>query len=384
MQKIYNDHYKKYDMSTIKNYFSYIVWIFTVTILFMACGHDEKGSADKDPAAKDHAPASPYTIGEVAEGRLGSTANLPGVLKPFEMVDIYPKVNGFIQAIPVDRGSEVHKGQLLVRLEAPEIEQQYYSAKSKYLQVYALFLASKDDYDRLEVANKMPGTVSAHDLELARAKMMADSASTQGEIANYKALEATKDYLAVTAPFDGVITERNVHPGALVGPAQKAEDKPMLVLEQQNKLRLVIDVPEVYSNQLSGRSTIRFQVSTLPGKTFEGIISRSAGSLNMKYRSEAIEVDVNNSDRLLKPGMYAEVELPVSRSTNSLIVPMSAIVTSQEKRYVIRVRDEKAHWIDITEGNTRNDSAEIFGDLHLHDKIIVNATDEIRDGSSIR
>jgi membrane fusion protein (multidrug efflux system) len=157
----------------------------------------------------------------------------------------------------------------------------------------------------------------------------------------------------------------------------------MLVLEQQNKLRLVIDVPEVYSNQLSGRSLIRFQVGTLPGKSFGGTISRSAGSLNMKYRSEAIEVDVDNSDRLLKPGMYAEVELPVSRSTNSLIVPLSAVVTSQEKRYVIRVQDNKANWVNITEGNTRHDSTVVFGDLHPNDRVILNATDEIKDGSSI-
>jgi membrane fusion protein (multidrug efflux system) len=376
-------------MQTIKNILFVFLTILFAAVLLMACGRNAAASADKDPAAKDSSikdpsPGSQYIVGEVTEGRLGSTADLPGVLKPFEMVDIYPKVNGFIREIPVDRGSQVHKGELLVRLEAPEIEQQYYSAKAKYLQVYALYLASKDDYDRLVVANRMPGTVSAHDLELARAKMIADSASTQGEIANYKALEATKDYLTVTAPFDGVITERNVHPGALVGPAQKEEDKPMLVLQQENKLRLVIDVPEVYSNQLSGHSLIRFRVSTLPGKNFQGIISRSAGSLNMKYRSEAIEVDVNNTERLLKPGMYAEVELPVTRNTNSLIVPGSAVVTSQEKRYVIRVQDDKAHWVDITEGNSRNDSIEIFGELRLHDKIIINANDEIKDGASIK
>jgi membrane fusion protein, multidrug efflux system len=376
-------------MQTIKNILFVFLTIIFAAVLLMACGRNAAASADKDPAAKessvkDPSPGSRYIVREVTEGRLGSTADLPGVLKPFEMVDIYPKVNGFIREIPVDRGSQVHKGELLVRLEAPEIEQQYYSAKSKYLQVYALYLASKDDYDRLVVANRMPGTVSAHDLELARAKMIADSASTQGEIANYKALEATKDYLTVTAPFDGVITERNVHPGALVGPAQKEEDKPMLVLQQENKLRLVIDVPEVYSNQLSGHSLIRFRVSTLPGKNFQGTISRSAGSLNMKYRSEAIEVDVNNTERLLKPGMYAEVELPVTRNTNSLIVPGSAVVTSQEKRYVIRVQDDKAHWVDITEGNSRNDSIEIFGELRLHDKVIINANDEIKEGASIK
>ncbi len=365
-----------------------IILCAMLAIFFMACGHDDppadKGPAAKDVAASDPAPGSQYVLGEVTEGKLGATADLPAVLKPFEMVDIYPKVNGFIREIPVDRGSEVRKGQLLVRLEAPEIEQQYYSARAKYLQVYALYLASKDDDDRLQVANRMPGTVSAHDLELARAKMMADSASAQGEIANYKALEATRDYLNVRAPFDGVITERNVHPGALVGPAQKEEDKPMLVLEQQNKLRLVIDVPEVYSNQLSGRSIVRFRVSTLPGRNFEGAISRSAGSLSTKYRSEAIEVDVNNTDRLLKPGMYAEVELPVSRSTNSLIVPGSAIVTSQEKRYVIRANNSVAHWVDVTEGNSRNDSTEVFGDLRPRDRIVVNATDEIKDGANLQ
>src|ERR1700761_7805423 len=106
----------------------------------------------------------------------------------------------------------------------------------------------------------MPGIVSAHDLEAARAKMIADSATVQAETANYKGLEATKDYLTVTAPFNGVITVRNVHPGALVGPAQKEEDRPMLVLEQHEKLRLVIDVPEIYSNQLAPGTVVSFRV----------------------------------------------------------------------------------------------------------------------------
>ncbi|HMH24447.1 MAG TPA: efflux RND transporter periplasmic adaptor subunit [Puia sp.] len=389
-------------MQMIKNYISGLLLIGSFLPVFLAaCSQGESKpvnagpgkdatSASKDAGGKagatggGSAPASPYIIGEVGQGQLGSSVSLPAVLKPFERVDIYPKVNGFIKEIPVDRGSQVRQGQLLLRLEAPEIEQQYYAAKAKYLQVYAYFLASKDNYDRLLVANRMPGTVSAHDLELARAKMMADSATAQGEIANYTALGATKDYLRVTAPFDGVITERNAHPGALVGPAQKAEDRPIMVLEQQSKLRLVIEVPEIYSNQLSGRSLVQFRVSTLPGKSFNGKISRSSGSLNMKYRSETIEVDVSNTDHLLKPGMYAEVELPVIRNTLSLIVPGSAIITSTEKRYVIMVRENKAHWVDVTEGNSRNDSTEIFGDLHWHDKVIVNANDEIKEGTTVQ
>jgi RND family efflux transporter MFP subunit len=349
-----------------------------MVILAAACHNTEEKKETKTPTA-----APKYNLGEVTEGQLGSTANLPAVLRPFEYVDIYPKVNGFIKEVPVDRGSVVHKGQLLIRLEAPEIDQQYYAAKAKYLQVYALYLASKDNYDRLLVANRMPGTVSAHDLELARAKMIADSATSQGEVANYKALEATQGYLNVTAPFDGVITERNVHPGALVGPSGKGDDKPMLVLQQETRLRLVVEVPELYSNQLNKQTQVSFRVNTLPGKVFHGSISRSAGSLNMKYRSEAIEIDVDNSAHTLKPGMYAEVELPVARQTASMIVPRSAILTSTERKYLITVKDGKAHLVDITEGNSRNDSTEVFGVLNAHDKVILNGNDEIKEGSNL-
>jgi RND family efflux transporter MFP subunit len=339
---------------------------------------DKRLSPDKPAAAESH-----YTIGEITEGQIGSSVHLPAVLRPFEMVDIYPRVNGFIKEVPVDRGTQVRKGQQLLQLEAPEIEQQYLAARAKYLQAYALSLASKDNYERLTQANRMPGTVSAHDLELARARMIADSATAQAEMAGYKALEAMKNYLTVTAPFDGVITERNVHPGALVGPNLKTEDRPMLVLQQESKLRLVIDVPEQYSNQLTGHTVVGFRVSTLPGKVFQGTISRAAGSLNLKYRSEAIEVDVNNDSQLLKPGMYAEVELPVQRTTSSLVVPASAVVTSQEKKYIITVDQGKTHWVDVVTGNSKNDSTEIFGDLRAHDKIILDANDEIRDGAPV-
>jgi len=345
-------------------------------VLILACNQQKKEPAEKDPAPQKH-----YTTAEIGEGQIGSSVSLPAQLRPFETVDLYPRVNGFIKEVTVDRGSLVKKGQLLIRLEAPEIEQQYFAARSKYLQSYALYVAAKDEYDRLAVANKMPGTVSAHDLEMAKARMIADSAAAEGEMSNYKALEATKNYLSVTAPFDGVITERNVHPGALVGPNLKTDDRPMLVLQQESKLRLVIDVPEIYSNQLSGHSLVRFRVSTLPGRSFQGVISRSAGALSLKYRSEAIEMDVANSQGLLKAGMYAEVQLPVIRNTHSLIVPRSSIITSTERKYVIRLDGKKAEWVDIVEGNSRNDSTEVFGALQLHDKIVVNANDEVKDGA---
>jgi RND family efflux transporter MFP subunit len=277
----------------------------------------------------------------------------------------------------------VHKGDVLITLDAPEIIQQYFAAQSKYLQARAVFAATKDNYERTLAVNETPGTISAHDVEVASARMTADSAIMNSELANFRALEATRSYLTVTAPFDGVITERNVHPGALVGPGTKPDGGAMLMLEQEDRLRLVVQVPEVYSAQLSGARQVSFHVNALPGKVFAGAISRQAGSLNDRYRSEAVEVDVQNAQHLLKPGMYAEITIPVTGSVQAMVVPGSAIVTSTEKKYVVAVREGYTRWIDVQEGNHHSDSSEVFGSLMPGDKVIVHANDEIKEGIRI-
>ncbi len=354
-----------------------ISFIILVTC-FAACRQAENKPAPEKQMQKK------YDVGEVVQKQLSSTINLPAELRPFEIVQLYPKVNGFISDVLVDRGSKVKKGQVLIRLEAPEIEQQYLAAKSKYLQVYSVFIASKDQYQRLLVTNKTAGTVSAYDLTLSRSKMLADSAAVEGETATYKGLQATRNYLTVTAPFDGVITERNVHPGALVGPNAKTDDnKPMLVLQQEARLRLVVHIPETYDNQLAEKSSLVFYVNTFPGKPFTGTISRTAGAVDEKYRSEAVEADISNRDFLLKPGMSAEVELPIRRTDFPMVVPNSAIVTSTEGKYVIRIENDKTQYVNVQEGNSQNDSTEVFGSLHAGDKIVVHANNEIREGLAI-
>lgn len=344
----------------------------------LACNH---GSAENK--ANQTAIKRKYTLANIAEKDLSPNIQLPGELKPYEIVELYPKLNSFVKTVLVDRGSKVKKGQVLMQLEAPEIEQQYYAAKAKYLQAYSMFMASKDNYERLKITSNTPGTVSAHDLKIAEARMMADSASMAGEIANYKGLEVNMQYLTVTAPFDGIISERNVHPGALVGPNLKTDNKPMLVLQQEERLRLLINIPEVYSNQLQPNNTLDFTVSTLPGKTFKGLLNRTAGALDLRYRSEATEADVMNKDRLLKPGMYAEVTLPVNRKGKAMVVPNTAIVESTEGRYIICVKHDQAVRIMVQKGNTQDDSTEIFGEVRSGDQFIVNASDDIKEGTKI-
>jgi RND family efflux transporter MFP subunit len=213
--------------------------------------------------------------------------------------------------------------------------------------------------------------------------MQGDSATAQGEYANYEAQETMKSYLTVKAPFDGVIIERNVHPGALVGPGAQNE-KPMLVLQQLSKLRLVVDIPEQYTTQVKDGDMVHYKVNALPGQDFEGTISRSSQSLSNNYRSETIEIDVLNPNNIFKPGMYAEVVLPTSGNANAFVVPKSAVVTTTERKYVIAINDTIANYIDISEGNQSNDSTEIFGNLQTGQRIIVNASYQVKDGQVIK
>ncbi|SFW33112.1 efflux RND transporter periplasmic adaptor subunit [Chitinophaga sancti] len=355
-----------------------LVIIGTAVSMLAAC----REAVSKKKKEEQHH-AGQYTFSTVVQEPLSSSIQLPAVLDAYQKVSIYPRANGFVKSVSVDRGSVVRKGQMLLQLDAPEVIQQYYAAQAKWLQAKADYAASRDNYERTVAVSATPGTISPHDLEVSDAKMLADSAIMNSQLANFRALEATRSYLQVTAPFDGVITERNVHPGALVGPTTNIDGRPMLMLEQEDRLRLIVQVPEIYSAQLTDAQKVSFRVNALPGKVFTGTISRQAGSLNDRFRSEAVEVDVYNPDHTLKPGMYAEITIPVSGSRQAMVVPATAIVTSTEKKYVIAVRSGVTHWVDVQEGNHHNDSTEVFGSLQLGDKVIAPATDDIKENTGI-
>ncbi len=356
---------------------SQLISVLIIIMILASCG-------DKDDNKKAAAPvAGPvYKTMALQTRKISGNVQLPGVMQPFEFVQIFPKINGFVKAVNVDRGSVVKKGQLLLSLEAPEIEQQVAEAKLKFTQAQAIYITSKDRFRRLLETSKTPGTISPYDLEAAASKMQGDSATAQGEYANFKAQEAMRGYLVTNAPFDGIITERNVHPGALAGPGiQNA--KPMLVLQQLSMLRLVVDIPEQYAVQIKDGDVVHYRINALPGQDFTGKVSRSSQSLSSNYRSETIEIDVKNASNMFKPGMYAEVVLPTSGSANAYVVPKSVVVTTTERKYVIAVENGISKWIDVSEGNQGSDSTEIFCNLHPGDMVVVNASYQLKEGTAL-
>ncbi|OQP57775.1 efflux transporter periplasmic adaptor subunit [Niastella vici] len=353
---------------------------FLISLLLFGCSQIEKPI---DLTAKAVNESSRYETGHVTENPLSSYVKLPGQLKPFEEVNIYARVNGFVEEVFADRGTVVKKGQLLVRLVAPEMESQVQQAASKYVQAQENAIASKEKYRRLKEAAKEEGAVAPLDLDNAMARMKADDAIVMAEKSNVDMMKNVNSYLIIRAPFDGVITQRNISAGALVGPGSKSNDQPMLVLQHLQKLRLEVFIPEAYVDQVDVKRPVNFVFNSMPGKTQEAKISRSANALT-NMRSEAIEIDVQNKSQELKPGMYAEVKIPLLSAAKSLLVPNNAIVRSTERQYVITVKAGKASYIDIREGLKTKDSTEVFGELAGGDEVLLHATDEIKEGTVIK
>jgi membrane fusion protein (multidrug efflux system) len=337
------------------------------------------GTVDKPTAPSSRTPSVKSEGGEprvmvvsVVAQPLNETIRLPGELQPYLAVDLYPKVTGIVQWIGVDRGSPVTRGQILARLMAPELSAQRAEAEAKWR-------ADELTYERLTTAAVTPGVVAPNDLDIAKRTMEADRARV-------RSLKEMEDYLIIAAPFDGVITTRNVHPGALVGPAGgggAGANPPLVRLEHTALLRLMVPVPESYTGKIAVGQTVTFSVPAFPGQAFHGAVTRVAHSVDMKTRTMPVEMDVDNRFHRLAPGMFPEVEWPVRRSGPTLFVPAKAVVTTTELTFVIRVRDETAEWVKVQKGQSAGNLIEVFGDLKAGDHVVARGTDELRPGTKV-
>jgi len=349
-----------------------------ITIFLYSC------SDKKDPAGKAAATATPhYNLVKAEQQSVEQVLKLPAQLAAYQEVSIFPKVNGYVTTVSVDIGSHVKQGQLLMTLDAPELVQAMAQAREKYARAVSGCAISRDNYDRLKEAARTPGAISPMDLASARSKMEADSALGNAEKANWQMQQAMLAYLKVTAPFNGVITQRNVHPGALVS-AESKDNKPMLELKQVDHLRLQVDIPESIAAGLRNNDEVTFFLSAYPGQRMTGHISRISRNINMQFRTERVELDVYNRDEALTPGMYADVLFDSKGNPHALAVPRSAVITSTERKYLIVVRDGKTVKVDVTTGNDNGSRIEVTGALQAGEEVIANGSDEIKEGAAIK
>jgi len=344
-------------------------------------------------AAQPQPPAS--YLAEVVAKPVSRVIELPGEFQPFLSVSLHARVTGYVEKVLVDRGSVVKKGDLLIELSAPEMQARIAEAESKVQeaesqrgQAEAQLAAAQATYDRLKKAAETPGAIAGNEVvqqekqvEAAQAQVRSRQQAISSARASMQSLKDLEAYLKITAPFDGVVTERLVHPGALVGPGA---DPVLLVIEQISHLRLVVAVPEENVGAIAHGATVAFKVPAYPERTYVGTVSRVSHVLDQKTRTMPVELDVVNRDGSLSPGMYPTVKWPIRRAKASLLVPKTAVVSTTERTFVVRDKQGRAEWVDVRKGDSDGDLIEVMGALKPGDRILRRGTDEVREGAVLQ
>jgi membrane fusion protein, multidrug efflux system len=373
--------------------------IFTALIgigLISAGCSQEHGGAAAGPAAPPQ--TSDVEVTRVAAQKLNTTVKLPAQLTAYETVDLYPKVTGFVKWIKVDRGSRVRTGEQIAQLEAPEVlaqkaeaESRFQSAQSQLSAAQARLAADQATYRRMSAAAKTPGVVALNDLEIAQKTAQADQANVASAEKNAKAAEDAlhavaqlEAYLRITAPFEGQVTNRYIHPGALVGPAGgSGAMTPIVQIQTLTRHRVVVPVPEYDAAGIPEGTEVSFTVASFPGRTFHAPIARISGAVDVKTRTMPVELDARDPKAELHPGEFCEVAWPLRRAYPTLFVPPSAVGSDLERAFVVRIRNNRAEWVDVSTGAAFGNLIEVFGGLAEGDTVAVRGTDQIRPGASV-
>ena len=318
---------------------------------------------------------------------------LPGNIQAFTLAPIYARTTGYVKAWYHDIGSHVRKGELLAVIETPELDQQLAQAQAELATAQSNAAIAKTTADRYKdlIAQN---AVSQQDTDTNVSQLQARVTEVNSAIANVHRLEELQSFEQIEAPFDGVITARNVDVGQLItstgstfsaGAGTVAANKEIFDISSVQTLRVYINVPQVYSPDAKNGASATLTLPQYPGRTFEGKLVRSSDAVDPATRTLLAEVDVNNKDGELLPGSYTEVHLHTENPAPALIVPVSALILEPDGLRVATVDSQNiAHLIHVTSGRDLGASVEILNGLSQDQKVIVNPPDSLTDGEKVR
>ncbi len=331
-------------------------------------------------------------------GDMEQVLALPGTLLPYEEADLFSKITGYIEAIAVDIGDPVRKGGVLAVLIVPEMETELQrvkvdvpAARSRLDRARAEEELAALTHERLAGLYEVePGAVTAQEVDMARAHLK--SARAQVGIAkadlNVKkaevsSLEALLAYSQIEAPFDGVITKRNDHPGAL-SRAGVSDQEPILHIARTDRLRMAFDIREKGAPYIQAGQKVEFTIDSIPGKLFEGIIARTSEVLTRDTRNMRSEVDIQNDQGRFRPGMYAKVKIPFRTVLGALSLPAAALRSKEGTIGVLTVEKGVVHWIPVT--LLMDDGARVVvqGNLNQNSAVILAGPPLLGEGSIVQ
>jgi RND family efflux transporter MFP subunit len=319
-------------------------------------------------------PGTPVQTIHPKRGEIVRRVTLPGNVMAYQEATLYAKVAGYLKTISVDKGDTVQEGDALAEIEAPEMLADLVKARAEAE-------AAQLDYKRVSEAQKkasdlvMPQTVDA-----AKAK-------SGVAVAGVQRIETLLSYANITAPFSGVITKRWVDPGALIPAATSssaAKSAAVVTLMDFSTVRVDVAIPDMEAPFVKKDLPVKVTVDELPGRTFQGTITRFSYALDESTKTMTTEIEISNVDLALRPGMWASVEIELQKKENALLIPAEALVTEKNKNSVFVAREKKAQKVSITTGFDDGVNVEVLKGCGPGDAVIVAGKQSVTDGQKVQ
>jgi RND family efflux transporter MFP subunit len=356
--------------------FFFAGWIIAILVLMAATAGlvlaHERWIGRQTSDLAQQASAGPHVlVAQVSRMPATRTLRLPATVRGFDQTDIYAKVPGYLKAIYVDKGDRVRTGQVLAKVESPETDQQVANFRANYR------LALVTDLRDSILVNK--GVIARQDYDNQHAAMLQAKATL-------KQYENLQDYEIIRAPFDGIITARNVDPGHLVPAATAATSQTSAIVSMARfkPLRVFTYVPQSVALFMKNGSPATITVNEYPGREFIGSITRHPEALAPDSRTMLVEVDLPNDDSSLYPGMYGMAKFVVSIPSGAPLVPDDALIFRDNKVYVPVVRDQKLRLAEASLGYDNGVAVEVLKGVGYDDLVALNVGQAARDGESVQ
>ena len=321
---------------------------------------------------------------------------LPATTSAFSVANLFARASGYIDKRDVDIGDRVKEGQLLVHITAPELDHQIAQAEATLGQNKATVQQVQANLElaRVTWARDKPlvekgwitpqqGSIDVQNLKALAAGLAVAQANVMAQEAQIRVLKQQKAYQSVVAPFDGVITQRNVDVGTLLQ-ADATSGTFMFTIMQSNVIRAQVFVPQDQAFGLGPGIEAVVRIPEIPVRTFPGKVTRIADALQPGTRTLLTEIDVPNGDRALAPGIYCTVELRIPRKTPLLLVPAEAIIFNRDGLQVAVVEDGVARIRKIAVVRDLGTAVEVHDDVKSGDKVILNPAVNLIEGSKVR
>ena len=401
--------------------------------------HSESKDSKKESARSDEEPE--IIVSKVLHAKGGAGLTVPGTTIPLTQSSVYARANGYLRARFVDIGDHVHKGQLLAIIDAPDLDQQVDQAREQVRQAQAqadqqktqlaLTKITNDRYQALVargVFSRQDGDQRQADYNAQQANVASAERNVEAFKANLRRVIALQSYERVTAPFDGIVTQRNVDNGDLISTSGSAGGQapntmmtqsvssgsgqsgatntsgssgnatnlatpstggggnggPLFTIAQATRLRILVSVPEGYASMVKPGFHTQLHFQEFPNQTFEGDVSRNAGAIDQNTRTLLTEIQIDNRSGHLMPGMYAVVTFDAPAGQGPLVVSGDAIAIRKDKPTVALVKDGKIQLTPVLIGRDYGPEVEIVGGLAEGDLIASTFTDEVRDGVKVK